>query len=277
MLLQTPPLANDITAEQGQKWDQWFEAFLNRNGLHNRDAFQQFIGYPHLGNQMDAIARKASKKAGQQAPPVATIELTDSQKEAKAIMGKNFFGTQEAATHFGAKWTQEQLDALATIPFSDEVLEASKDTHVLVAGYPMSLIQVRSKANKAKKGKLFYTPSGGWYDTQAFATKTKVEVRWYLIRKKPVDNSTSKSWDEQQALLKDESTPTACVMTYAIIGHFLNTGERLFENIYVRCSDIASDGDRVYVGYFDASGLGVLRVWDDYRLSSLGLSASRNF
>lgn len=192
-------------------------------------------------------------------------------------MGNNFFGPQEAATHFGAKWTQEQLDALATIPFSEEVIEACKDTHVLVAGYPMSLIQVRSKANKAKKGKLFYTPSGGWYDTQAFATKTKVEVRWYLIRKQPVDNSTNKSWDEQQALLKDESTPTACVMVYTIMGHFLNTGERLFANIYVRCSDIDSDGSRVYVGDFNAHGLGVNGYSGGDRYSDLGLSASRNF
>ncbi len=272
---QTPP-STPVTDDQFHKCDQVMRDFVHRNGLDG-PGFQAFLGYDQLANEMDRIARKALKKAGQQAPPVAAIELTDSQNEAKTIMGTNFFGLEEAAKHLGAKWTQDQLDALATVPFTKEVLEACKDTHVLVAGYPMTLLQVRTKAGRAKKGKLFYTPTGGWYETQAFAKKTKVEVRWYLIRKQPVDNSTSKSWDEQQALLKDETTPTACVMTYTVMGHFLNTGERLFENVYVRCSDIVSDGNRVYVGCFDAYGFGVRGYSDGFRYSYLGLSASRNF
>lgn len=272
---QTPP-STPVTDDQFHKCDQVMRDFVHRNGLDNQ-GFQAFLGFDQLANEMDRIARKALKKAGQQAPPVATIELTDGQKEAKAIMGTNFFGPEEVAKHFGARWTQPQLDALATVPFSQEVLEACKDTHVLVAGYPMTLLQVRSKANKAKKGKLFYTPEGGWYESQAFARKTKVEVRWYLIRKKPVEDSTSKSWDEQQALLKDEMTPTACVMVYTIMGHFLNTGERLFESVYVRCSDIVSYGDRVLVGSFFAVGLDVGWYSGGHRYSFLGLSASRNF
>lgn len=276
--MQTPSTTLEpTTSDQFAKWEETTRAFLRRNGIDNKDGFQALLGYPHLADQMDAIARKAMKNAKMAAPPVAVIELSESQQKAEAIMGNNFFGPQEATMHFGAKWNQEQLDALATVPFSDEVLEACKDTHILVAGYPMSLIQLQSKANKAKKGKLFYTPSGGWYEDQAFATKTKVEVRWYLIRKKPVDGSTGKSWGKQQGLLKDESTPTACVMVYTIMGHFLNTGERLFENIYVRCSDIDSSGELVYVGYFDADGLRVSGYSGGFRFALLGLSASHNF
>ncbi len=272
---QTPP-STPVTDDQFHKCDQVMRDFVRRNDLDSQ-GFQAVLGYDRLANEMDRIARKALKKAGQKVSTVSTIELTDSQQEAKAIMGNNFFGPEEAAKHFGARWTQDQLDALATVPFSKEALEACKDTHVLVAGYPMTLLQVRGKANKAKKGKLFYTTTGGWYESEAFAKKTKVEVRWYLIRKKPVDNSTNKSWVDQQALLKDETTPTACVMVYTIIGHFLNTGERLFENIYVRCSNIDSDGIRVLVGRFGASGLFVGGFAGDGCGSFLGLSASRNF
>lgn len=65
-------------------------------------------------------------------------------------------------------------------------------------------------------------------------------------------------------------------MVYAIIGHYLATGERLFENICVRCSNLNSDGHRVYVGYFDRDGLNVY-YWDDLRFDYFGLASSRKF
>ena len=64
-------------------------------------------------------------------------------------------------------------------------------------------------------------------------------------------------------------------MTYTIIGHYLATGERLFRNLYVRCSDVDSCGDRVYVGDFGESGFDVYCYWDGSRSSSLGLASSR--
>ena len=274
---QTPPVMEPTTPEQFAKWEELTRAMLRRNGIDNRAGFQDLLGYPHLADQMDIIIRRAKKAGGITPATPTTVTLTKSQLAAQAIMGTNFFGTQEAAKHFRARWTQRQLDDLATVPFSPEVLEACKCTHILVAGYPMTLLQVRTKANQAKRGKLFYSPTGGWYETEAFARKTKVEVRWYLIRKKPVDNSTNKSWDDQQLLLNDEATPMACVMVYAIIGHFLSRGERLFEKIYVRVSDIDSLGRRVSVGLFDPSGFVVGRGSGSDRLSDLGLSASRNF
>ena len=46
-------------------------------------------------------------------------------------------------------------------------------------------------------------------------------------------------------------------MVYTIIGHYLATGERLFEHIYVRTSSVDSGGRRVGVGRFDSRGLDV--------------------
>jgi hypothetical protein len=97
-----------------------------------------------------------------------------------------------------------------------------------------------------------------------------------LVRKEPITNSTSKTWNDQQALLsKDEETPTARIVVYTMVGHFLATGERLFEKIYVRCVDLGSDGSRVGVGRFDAEGLYVNCCWGDCRYDSIGLSAAR--
>jgi len=199
------------------------------------------------------------------------FEPTTSQKRAREIIRRNFFGVEEAIKHFGVNPTRQQLAALSEIPFSEAVLEQSKDTHVLVAVFPLSILEIRGKVDS----KLLYDQS--WYNKESFA-KERGEVSWQLVRKTPVDNSTSKSWQEQQALLgKDDEVPTAQVMVYTIIGHYLTTGERLFEHIYVRTSSVDSDGYRVRVGYFDSRGLDVSFCWDGYRDGNLGVSSARKF
>ncbi|HET9285310.1 MAG TPA: hypothetical protein VFR24_25435 [Candidatus Angelobacter sp.] len=199
------------------------------------------------------------------------FEPTTSQKRAREIMGRNFFGVEEAIRHFGVNPTRQQTAALSEVPYSEEVLTACKDTHVLVAVFPLSVLEIRGKVPRNER--LFYDQS--WYNKESFA-KDRGEVGWQLIRKTPVPNSTSKTWPEQQALLsQDEETPTARVMVYTVIGHYLATGERLFESIYVRCSDVDSDGLRVFVGNFDAGGLRVLSNWDGLRFGFLGVSSAR--
>src|SRR5262249_53752582 len=150
------------------------------------------------------------------------FEPTTSQKRAREIMSRNFFGVEEAIKHFGVNPTRQQTAMLSEVPFSEEVLTACKDTHILVAVFPISILEIRGRVDR----KLFYSHEDAWYNKQAFA-KDKGETAWALIRKTPVPNSTSKTWPEQQALLtKDEETPTARVMVYTIIGHYLATGER---------------------------------------------------
>lgn len=199
------------------------------------------------------------------------FEHTTSQKLVRKIMGKNFFGVEEAIQHLGAKPTKAQLSALAEIPYIEAELREVKDTHVLVAVLPLSILDIRGKVER----QLYYSHEDAWYNNQAFA-KDHGEVSWQLVRKAPVPDSTSKNWAEQQALLaKNEETPKARVMIYAIIGHYLATGERLFENTYVRCSDVGSYGYRVYVGSFNAEGLNVDCNWDDFRYDLLGVSSAR--
>ena len=198
------------------------------------------------------------------------FEPSTSQKRAREIMGRNMFGVEEAMKHFGVNPQKQQLAILAEIPWREEVLVFCKDTHVLIAVLPMSILDIRGHVD----GKtLFYNQD--WYNKQGFA-KDKGEVGWHLIRKEPTADSTAKSWNEQQALLsKDEEMPTAQIMVYTIIGHFRATGERLFERVYVRTSSLDSDGRRVVVGDFDAKGLRVGTWYDVPRHGHLGLSAAR--
>lgn len=200
-----------------------------------------------------------------------TVERSTSQKRARKIMDSNLFGVEEAIQHFGVNPSRRQIASLSQISFDEDVLEECQDTHLLVSVFPMSILGVRGKVER----NLFYSHDDAWYNKQAFANDNG-EIGWQLIRKEPIANSTSKTWYEQQALLsQDEEVPKAQVMVYSIIGHYLATGERLFESLYVRCSDLDSDGSRVYVGYFGTRGLDVDYCSDDCRSVPLGLAAAR--
>lgn len=200
------------------------------------------------------------------------FEATTSQKRAREIMGRNYFGVEEAIRHFGVNPSRQQLAALSEVPFTEATLEECKNTHVLTAVFPMSILEIRGKVPGSQR--LFYNQD--WYNKESFAKDRGEETEWRLVRKDPVPNSTSRTWQEQQALLaKNEETPTARVMIYTVIGHFLATGERLFEHIYVRCSDVDSIGSRVYVGYFGSVGLGVFDYWGVRRYVYVGVSSAR--
>lgn len=198
-----------------------------------------------------------------------------SQERAREIMGRSFLGAAEVEKYFGVAFLSKQLRALARIPFSEATLEECKETHLLVAGAPLSILDVRAKAPKGT----FYSNDDAWYDTEAFARDEKVAVRWYLIRKDIVADSTSKSFNEQQRLLgpKDE-IPRACEVVYAVVlYYYLAMGERLFERMYVRCADVDSVGFRVGVGNFDSCGLSVGRYWGDNRRGCVGVASGRKF
>jgi sulfur relay (sulfurtransferase) DsrF/TusC family protein len=242
--------------------------------VHNEHEFLSKLERAGLNN---ALAQKVvdSKDNDLAAKVVRLIqnggfEATTSQKRSREIMGENFFGVEEAIKHFGVNPTYTQLAALSEISFSEAVLEELKSTHVLAAVFSLSVLETRGKVKD--KG-LFYNQN--WYNKQPFA-KERSEASWQLIRKTPVDNSFSKNWQEQQALIaEDDEVPSAQVMVYTIIGLYLSTGEQLFKQIYVRTSSVDSDGDRVSVGCFDSVGLRVFSYWGGYRFSDLGLASSR--
>lgn len=192
-----------------------------------------------------------------------------SHTHARAIMGRNFFGIEEAIRHFGVKPTEEQLKALENIPFSEVTLNECKDTHILVADFGLSVLDVRKKANQ------LFPKQQNWYKNEKFANDRGTPC-WHLVRKTPVEGSFSKSCEEQKALLgQNDEVPAARIVVYTTIGHFLATGKRLFEKCYVRTSDVDSDGSRVRVGYFGSGGLVVSNGRDDNWVGSIGLGSAR--
>lgn len=203
-----------------------------------------------------------------------------NQKRAREIMGRNFFGVEEAIKYFGVNPTSEQLSALSEIPFSEAVLEQARDTHVLVAVFPLSIFDIRGK----EKNKFFAGQDSDHLYSKG-AEKSIIEERgeasWQLVRKTPVENSISKDWREQRVLIgKDDEIPTARVMIYTIIGYYLATGERLFENVLIRTSSYMDFGGYcgsypVVIGHFNQAGLrfdGSTRA-----LNNVGLASAKKF
>ncbi len=244
-------------------------------------AFQRLM--TAFGENADAIVNRINTDEAV-APRVATLcyrgghEPSSSQSKACEIMGKNFFGIEEAEKHFGLTPSKRQLAYMAEIPFSEETLQGCKDTHVLVAYIPTSIVSVRAKTAGAKlppNHRMFYGQD--WYDKNDVGNGVSA-LEWHLVRKTSVPDSKSKTWQDQKSLVdstKIDEVPEANVMVYAIIGHFLSTGERLFEKEYVRTSTLDSDGRHVVVGSFDSVGL-LVNGWDDDRRSDdIGVASSR--
>ena len=211
-------------------------------------------------------------------------EPTTSQKQAREIMGKNFLGVEEVAEYFGIVLTQEELAKVTEIPFSEKTLEECKDTHFLFLGVhhnkegkPLTITSLREMFPAVGQPK-FYSYEDAWYNKEKFATKETPELRWYLIRKAITKESRSKNFQEQEKLLKEqEYREKAVVYVYGMFLMFKATGERLFENDYVWCTDLGSGGSRVHVCHFDSKGLYVSRFWDVFYYHSLGLAPARKF
>jgi hypothetical protein len=201
-------------------------------------------------------------------PSAAPTGSVDPQRAAE-IMGGACHGVEALERRLGIKLAANETAQLAAVPFSEQRLLASRDTHLLVACPRASLLALRSKARDA-----FYYKRA-WYGEEAFARRLPT-VRWRLIRKEPVPGSTSKCWAAQQATLAaDELVPGVCEMAYAVVLHYLETGERLLSAVYARTADTDSSGRRVGVGRFGPDGLRI-RSFGDYADYYIGLAAARN-
>lgn len=199
------------------------------------------------------------------------LEPRTSPVYARSILGKNFFGVEEASRYFRIKPTEQQLAYLAEVPFSEVVLRFCKDTHILVAVFPMSILRIRA----AVPDNVIWDRPDAYYRMQAFSKEGR-KFGWRLIRKLPVSGSLGKSWSEQQMLFWGaEGTPRVQVMVYAITGHFLATGARLFEKTRVRCLDLDSHGQHVSVGDFSIAGLVIGNDWYDDAGKRTGVAAAR--
>lgn len=199
-------------------------------------------------------------------------EATTSQKRAREIMGKNFLGIEEATEHFKIKFSDGDIKALAEIPYPENVLLALKNTHVLVAGYPLNVLEIRARAPG-----IFHVYIPDWYnDRQEKFAREKCPLAWLFIRKGAVPSSAGRAYNDQLALLSpEEENPLTAEVVYMVTLYFLIHKVMLFRNVWVRTASQSSDGYRVFVVFYD----GRLRIygWHDNSYDGIGLASSRKF
>jgi hypothetical protein len=254
-----------VTADspKGQRATETFRAQYNKAGLTEESA-QVLNENPGFAAYLLTGIKRFSMKA-------PDYELV------RTILGKDFISPEEIMkSRKGVNYTEEQLVQFGETVPAQEILEWCRDnSYMFVAGpnRPMSLLEIRTMKNG-----YFYSKEGGWYayKNMKFSQKDKVETKWYMIRKNPVPESTSKNWEEQQSLISDvETVPNATEFTWAITTYKAVRDVYLFGGIYVRTSSLVSDGNHVVVGFFDDKGLDVYYDWDSSRNSILGLSVAR--
>ncbi len=168
-----------------------------------------------------------------------------TQKVAAAIMGSSFYGPEASGDLLLSSFDEEQRSSLKRVPFSVPTLEACRDSHVLLATPPISVLGIFDLANQ-----YFYEDSSPVHADEEYAS-ADMNVGWSLVRKTPHLHSAFKPWHSQVSLLsRDEYVPSAAVVVYAAVVHCLATEERLFAGSYVRTSDVTWRGARVSVRNF---------------------------
>lgn len=196
---------------------------------------------------------------------------------AQSILGLDFIRPEEVTlARPSIVYTVEQIKALAESLPSEDVLKWCKDNSYAVIPSPpadMSTLDVREVRSTH-----FYSRTNVWRAEHRFAHEDKTPFGWSLIKKRPVSDSTNKTWSKQSKLLPVlEKVPNAAEMCWFITTYLEVRGVRLFEGVYVRTSSINSEGDHVVIGNLPPDGLDVNYLyWDDYHLDFLGLAAGRN-
>jgi hypothetical protein len=177
-----------------------------------------------------------------------------SLDEARSVMGKNILVPEQIFDCFPITSLDKHVTELKAVPFSASVLDTVRETHVLVPGQSVSIVEMRSCHP------VLFDSVCGWCEATEFATVERVKSIWYLFRKHRLTRSYWKSLNEQTAIVPGvERMPRACELVYKVICTFLCTGTRLHGSEMVRTSDVLSPVAGVCVGFFKPTpGLKIL-------------------
>lgn len=178
-------------------------------------------------------------------------------EKAKSIMGANYVGLEALAKL--ELFKRVDPEAVPSIPFPEEELEAKRDDYLLILGSEQladgKLVTIRNL--KAVFGKdpeaqepCFYNQD--WYDKESFID-VPMGNEWFLIRKAVFEDSRAIQPTE---LMEKYTFPSAIRCTYAFFVAWLAQGIKLWYHDFVWCCDTDHNGDRIYVGkYHDVDGV----------------------
>jgi hypothetical protein len=200
-------------------------------------------------------------------PPVIPVYRND----ADSLVHSNVIGPELAERCFGFHYSPSDRTKLAEVPVSSTELQACEGSHILFAGFPLTLNEIFKKHRA-----LFAAARDAWFLREPFAKATRVSATWYLLRRSPAPDTVRESWCRQLShCAPNEEIPAPCELAYAFVLVYSAMRLRLCENLYVRTSEITTTGERVAVGDFDDDGLGIIPTCDTDCDSDLALLTVR--
>jgi len=204
--------------------------------------------------------------------------LALDQFSARYVMGRNFIGPEEVARFLGLSQFDERLKGLERIPYEEEVLRMCRETHILVAGFPLTILDICKFFPRCV---ILPSPEKriGHWSNDRFARKDKLARRWYLMRKEVFNGSLGGSLRAalEASQNEGEELPRPGEFIYAVVLYYALTGERLFENVYAFCQDPANNGLHVRIGMFGSGGLCLdqFYYYRDGLFQDTGIASSR--
>lgn len=206
------------------------------------------------------------------------MERNPTLDQAFSIMGENFIGPFELNNINEKMGCKNFVDTFPLIDFSKEELIKSKETHLLILGNPfdlkgnpLNLMTLRDSLGINSQNSLPCFYNQDWYLAEPFMYESNINLKWYLIRKNVLSETRGK--DPEMFMKNQRSFPSALLCAYVFFAQFLYNKEILWENDFVWCNDLDSNGDQIYVGrYKDILGLSKdgfsihrhLRIRDNY-------------
>jgi hypothetical protein len=188
--------------------------------------------------------------------PDSALSAACSIEQAAEIMRDNFYSLEDAEQRFDFRFTKDQRQYLATVPYSMGTLGENSWEHVLIPCTPVSLMEMEYLFTRPK------FRACHWYAQEEFAN-TPAGIGWKLVDTMPVLDSMAKSWEQQLDLLSEkEGVPSAVVLAQVILLHYQRTGQKLFDDYYVRTADVDNDHRRVLLR--SDSGLSRLAIRGDW-------------
>ena len=216
---------------------------------------------------------------------------------ARLVLGRNIFDDADWMSYYDAKFTKKQFREAGKFPWGEDILNSScpfnsdklvKDTHfaflglTAINGSPLTVakwLELHPATGQPK----FYFNNDPWHVGQPHTDVATMQLRWYLMLKDIIPDSTSKTPEEQVAMLPPEyEVPSTIAEVTKDILVFRKTDVRPNPSHWAACTERTVKTDKVSaghvscVGIFDGDGLSV-----DYcyglRDDVVGLGASRKF
>lgn len=183
-----------------------------------------------------------------------TIEL------AKDLFKENFVGLEELSPLFHRMQLRNENITVPDINYSLSILKECSKDYILILGISkISNINLSIDTFIRYFGTEPYTSepcfyNQDWYLQEAFI-HTTLEFRWYLIRKRVIEES--RGLQPCNIILRDNFLlPTAVLCVYTFFSYYYARNELLWNYDYIWCSDVDHNGDRIYVGkYHDIDGV----------------------